>query len=136
LKPLVNAPNAQRRQQAVLASYTLRDNTLNDLPLLVMQRLNDPDASVRAVTNEFYKSLPLKVVEANRNTAVAVLRELLASKYNEAQIAALERLKTLGGDFAGANASTKTCAASCSVKTTLIKRLSLPLCARSAIFHN
>jgi hypothetical protein len=99
LKPFITAPDAKRRQQAVLASYTLRDNTLVELPLLVMQRLNDPDAGVRAVSNEFYKSLPLKVVEQNRREAVAVLRELLASQYNEAQVAALERLKSLG-DFA------------------------------------
>lgn len=100
LKPLLNATDAKRRQQAVLAAYTVRDNALSDLPLLVLQKLNDADAGVRAVTNEFYKALPLKVVEQNRAQAAAVLRELLASQYSEAQIAALERLKTLGSDFA------------------------------------
>jgi HEAT repeats len=100
LAPLVNSPDPLRRQQAVLAAYTLRDNTLADLPLLVMQRLNDPDASVRGVTGEFYRSLPLKVVEQNRREAVKVLRELLVSRYPEANIAALDRIKALGRDFA------------------------------------
>ena len=100
LAPFINSPDATRRQQAILAAYTLRDNTLVNLPLLVMQRLNDPDAKVRSVTNEFYKSLPLKVVEQNRREAVKVLRELLASQYPEAQIAALDRLKTLDQNFA------------------------------------
>jgi hypothetical protein len=100
LAPLVNSPDPIRRQQAVLAAYTLRDNTLADLPLLVMQRLNDPDAAVRGVSSEFYKSLPLKVVEQNRQAAVKVLRELLVSRYPEAQIAALDRIKALGRDFA------------------------------------
>ena len=78
----------------------MRDNALPELPLLVLQKLNDADAGVRTVTNEFYKALPFKVVEANRAQAAVVLRELLASPYSEAQIAALERLKALGGDFA------------------------------------
>jgi hypothetical protein len=100
LGPLVNAPDATRRQQAVLAAYTLRDNTLTNLPLAVMRRLNDPDASVRAVSNEFYRSLPLKIVERNRRDAAQALKELLASKYPEAQIAALDRIKSLGSEFA------------------------------------
>lgn len=100
LKPLLNSTDAKRRQQAVLAAYTLRDNALPELPLLVLQKLNDADTGVRAVSNEFYKALPLKVIEENRAQAAAVLRELLASPYSEAQVAALERLKTLGGDFA------------------------------------
>ncbi|MGE0128648.1 MAG: HEAT repeat domain-containing protein [Blastocatellales bacterium] len=100
LAPLVNSPDAVRRQQAILASYTLRDNTLVNLPLMVMRRLNDPDASVRAASNEFYRSLPLKVVERNRREATQVLKELLASKYSEARIAALDRVKALGQDFA------------------------------------
>ncbi|HKX31550.1 MAG TPA: hypothetical protein VJ302_27935, partial [Blastocatellia bacterium] len=100
LAPLVNSPDPIRRQQAVLAAYTLRENTLTDLPLLVMQRLNDPEAAVRGVTGEFYRSLPLKVVDQNRREAVKVLKELLASRYPEAQIAALDRIKTLGSDFA------------------------------------
>ncbi|MCI0336105.1 MAG: hypothetical protein L0226_00870 [Acidobacteria bacterium] len=100
LTPLINSPESIRRQQAVLAAYTLRDNTLNNLPLLVMQRLSDPDAAVRGVANEFYRSLPLKVVEQNRREAVKVLKELLVSRHPEAQIAALDRIKTLGPDFA------------------------------------
>lgn len=100
LAPLLNATDAARRQQAVLAAYTLRDNTLTKLPLLVMQRLNDDDPSVRAVSNEFYRALPLKVVAENRQMAVTVLRELLSSKHAAAQIAALERIRTLGEDFA------------------------------------
>ena len=71
-----------------------------NLPLAVMKRLNDPDASVRAVSNEFYRSLPLKVIEQNRREAVETLKELLASKHSEAQIAALDRIKTLGAEFA------------------------------------
>lgn len=102
LKPLLQDKDATRRQQAVLTAYTLRDNTLNDLPLLVLQRLNDADANVRSVSGEFYKALPLKVVEANRRAAVAVLRELLNSEYSEARIAALDRVKTLGSEFARA----------------------------------
>ena len=100
LAPLIDSPDAARRHQAILAAYTLRDNTLMNLPLAVMKRLDDPDASVRAVSNEFYRSLPLKVVEQNRREAVKVLRELLSSKYAEAQIAALDRVKTLGPEFA------------------------------------
>jgi hypothetical protein len=100
LTPLVNSPDAARRERAILASYTLRDNTLTDLPLAVMRRLNDPEAAVRAASNEFYRSLPLKVVEQNRRAAVETLKELLASKYAEAQIAALDSVKTLGADFA------------------------------------
>ncbi|HKX32974.1 MAG TPA: HEAT repeat domain-containing protein, partial [Blastocatellia bacterium] len=84
LAPLVNSPDPVRRQQAVLAAFTLRENTLTDLPLLVMQRLNDPEAAVRNVTGEFYRSLPLKVVDRNRREAVQVLKELLASRYPEA----------------------------------------------------
>ncbi|MDQ3257479.1 MAG: HEAT repeat domain-containing protein [Acidobacteriota bacterium] len=98
LAPLMNSSDATRRQQAILTSYTLRDNTLVNLPLLVMQRLNDTNPSVRAVTNEFYRSLPLKVVEQNRLEAVKVLKELLASRHPEAQIAAFDRIKTLGED--------------------------------------
>ena len=100
LTPFVNSPDAARRERAILAAYTLRDNTLTDLPLAVMRRLNDPEASVRAASNEFYRSLPLKVVEQNRREAVETLKELLASKYPEAQIAALDRVKTLGAEFA------------------------------------
>ena len=84
----------------VLAAYTLRDNTLTDLPLAVMRRLNDPEPSVRAASNEFYRSLPLKVVEQNRREAVETLKELLASRHSEAQIAALDRVKALGAEFA------------------------------------
>ncbi len=98
LAPLVNSPDAARRQQAILASYTLRDNTMVNLPLLVMQRLNDPEAKVRAMADEFYRSLPLKIVEQNRSEAIRVLRELLASKFTEAQAGALDRLKALGED--------------------------------------
>ncbi|HEV2668266.1 MAG TPA: HEAT repeat domain-containing protein, partial [Blastocatellia bacterium] len=100
LTPLVNSPDAARRERAILAAYTLRDNALTDLPLAVMRRLNDPEESVRAASNEFYRSLPLKVVERNRREAVETLKELLASKYSEAQIAALDRVKALGAEFA------------------------------------
>ncbi|HEU0173689.1 MAG TPA: HEAT repeat domain-containing protein [Blastocatellia bacterium] len=100
LTPLVNSPDAARRERAIVAAYTLRDNALTDLPLAVMRRLNDPEAPVRAASNEFYRSLPLKVVEQNRREAVETLKELLASKYAEAQIAALDSVKTLGADFA------------------------------------
>jgi HEAT repeat protein len=100
LTPLVNSPDPVRRERAILAAYTLRDNTLTDLPLAVMRRLNDPEPSVRAASNEFYRALPLKVVEQNRREAIETLKELLASKYAEAQIAALDRVKTLGAEFA------------------------------------
>ncbi|MCI0662722.1 MAG: hypothetical protein L0220_16775, partial [Acidobacteria bacterium] len=98
LTPLLASPDAARRRQAVLTSYTLRDNTLSSMPLLVMQRLMDADPSVRGAAVEFYRSLPLSVVEQNRNEAVKVLRDLLASSYPEAQVAALDRLRTLGSD--------------------------------------
>ena len=98
LTPLLTSPDAARRRQAVLTAYTLRDNTLNSMPLLVMQRLMDADPNVRGAAAEFYRSLPLKVVEQNRNEAVKVLRELLASSYPEAQVAALDRLRSLGND--------------------------------------
>ncbi len=100
LTPLVNSPDAERRRAAIVAAYMLRDNATTDLSLAVMKRLNDPEASVRAVSNEFYRSLPLKVIERNRREAVETLKELLASKYPEAQIAALDRVKTLGVEFA------------------------------------
>jgi hypothetical protein len=100
LLPFVNSPDASRRERAILAAYTLRDNMLTDLPLALMRRLNDPEASVRAASNEFYRSLPLKVVEQNRREAVETLKGLLASNYSEAQIAALDRIKTLGAEFA------------------------------------
>ncbi len=100
LTPLVNSPDAARRERAILAAYTLRDNALTDLPLAVMRRLNDPDARVRAASNEFYRSLPLKIVERNRREAVETLKELLSSEYPEAQIAALDRVKALGAGFA------------------------------------
>jgi hypothetical protein len=100
LTPLVNSDDAARRERAILAAYTLRDNTLTELPLAVMRRLNDPEAAVRAASNEFYRSLPLKVVEKNRREAVETLKELLASKHAEAQIAALDRVKALGPEFA------------------------------------
>jgi HEAT repeat protein len=98
LAPLVGSSDAARRQQAILASYTLRDNSLTNLPLLVMERLTDDDAKVRGVADEIYRSLPLRVVEENRERAVAVLRGLLSSGFNEAQVAALDRIKTLGED--------------------------------------
>jgi hypothetical protein len=98
LAPLINSPDGARRQQAILASYTLRDNTMVNLPLLVMQRLNDPEAKVRAMADEFYRSLPLRVAEQNRGEAIRVLRELLASRFIEAQVAALDRLRALGDD--------------------------------------
>ena len=100
LTPLINSPNAALRQEAILVAYTLRDNTLTSLPLAVMRRLNDSESSIRAVSNEFYRSLPLKVIDQNRREAVETLKELLSSKYPEAQIAALDRVKSLGADFA------------------------------------
>src|SRR5262249_31556335 len=98
LAPLIDSADATRRTQAILAAYTLRDNTLLNLPLLVMRRLTDPDPKVRGVANAFYRSLPLRVVERNRDEAIKVLRELLSSNYAEAQVAALDRLKALGKD--------------------------------------
>jgi HEAT repeat protein len=100
LIPALKSPQAARRQQAILAAYTLRDNQLSDLPLLVMQRLIDADSAVRGVAEEFYKSLPLKIEDRNRREAVAVLRTLLSSGRPEAQVAALDRIKTIGPDFA------------------------------------
>lgn len=100
LTAAIASERPERRRQAILAAYTLRDNQLSDLPLLVMQSLIDADPAVRGVAEEFYKSLPLKVEERNRQQAVAVLRRLLASDRPEAQIAALDRIKALGPEFA------------------------------------
>lgn len=96
LLPLLQSKLAATRRQAVVAAYTLRENSLDELPLLVMKRLLDDDKEVRAVAEEFYPSLPLEVRERNRQDAIGVLRELLASNRAEAKIAALERLKTVG----------------------------------------
>lgn len=96
LLPLLQSKQAATRRQAVVAAYTLRENSLDELPLLVMKRLLDDDKAVRAVAEEFYPSLPLEVRERNRQDAIAALRELLASNRAEAKIAALERLKTVG----------------------------------------
>jgi hypothetical protein len=101
LAPLVQSPDAARRRQAILAAYTLRNNSLASLPLLVMERLMDDDAGVRAMAEEVYRSLPLEVSERNRAEAAATLRALLASRHADARIAALDRLKSLG---AGRNA--------------------------------
>ena len=100
LIPALRSPRSVRREQAILAANTLRGNQLSDLPLLVMERLVDPDAGVRGVANEFYKALPLSVEDRNRQQAVAILRKLLSSDRPEAQVAALDRIKVLGPGFA------------------------------------
>ncbi len=100
LAPLLRSPRAERRQQGTLAAYMLRDTELLDLPLLVMERLIDPNAEVRGVAAEFYKALPLKIVDRNRRQAVTVLRALLSSGRADAQVAALDRIKVLGPGFA------------------------------------
>jgi HEAT repeat protein len=104
LVPLLSSSNAKTRRQAVIAAFTLRENSLDELPLLVMKRLLDDDKSVRSVAEEFYPSLPLpanlEARERNRQEAIAVLKELLASNRAEAQVAALERIKAVGPDAA------------------------------------
>jgi hypothetical protein len=100
LRPILESPNAHRREQGVVAAFTLRDDELYDLPLLVMERLIDPDASVRAVAAEFYRALPLKIADQNRQEAVRVLKALLSSGRADAQVAALDRIRVLGHDFA------------------------------------
>ena len=89
-----------QRKQAVIAAFTLRENSLDELPLLVMKRLLDADKDVRAVADEFYPSLPLpadlSTRQRNRQEAIATLRELLASNRAEAQVAAIERIKAVG----------------------------------------
>ena len=96
LVPLLTATKASMRKQAVIAAFTVRDNNLEELPLLVMRRLLDPDKDVRAVADEFYPSLPLQVRERNRLEAIAVLKALLASSSAEAQVAAIDRVKAIG----------------------------------------
>lgn len=96
LVPLMSSSNPKTRKQAVIAAFTLRENSLDELPLLVMKRLLDDDKTVRAVAEEFYPSLPLEVQARNRTEAIAVLKELLASNRAEAQVAALERVKAVG----------------------------------------
>ncbi|MFN0122223.1 MAG: hypothetical protein ACKV2V_17145 [Blastocatellia bacterium] len=98
LTPLINAPDAARRRQAIIAAYSVRDNALPALPLLVMQRLTDDDATVRAAADEVYRLLPLRVTAQNRVEASGVIRQLLSSKYPEARIAALDRVRALGDD--------------------------------------
>ncbi|HQR33740.1 MAG TPA: hypothetical protein PLK30_13475, partial [Blastocatellia bacterium] len=100
LVPLLNSAKASTRKQAVIAAFTVRDAQLEELPLLVMRRLLDADKDVRAVADEFYPSLPLQVRERNRQEAIAVLKELLASNSAEAQVAAIDRVKTVGLDTA------------------------------------
>lgn len=96
LLPLLTSPKASMRKQAVIAAFTLRDNQLDELPLLVMKRLLDDDKAVRSVADEFYPSLPLEVRERNRQEAIGTLKELLASNRPEAQVAAIERVKAVG----------------------------------------
>lgn len=96
LLPLLQSKNVATRKQAVVAAFTLRENSLEELPLLVMRRLLDEDKDVRGVAEEFYPSLPLEVRERNRREAILVLRELLAGNRAEAQVAALERIKAVG----------------------------------------
>ncbi len=96
LLPLLTSAKASTRKQAVIAAFTVRDNNLEELPLLVMRRLLDADKDVRAVADEFYPSLPLQIRERNRQEAVVVLKALLASSYAEAQVAAIDRIKAVG----------------------------------------
>jgi len=39
LIPLLSSPNPKTRNQAVIVAFTLRENSLDELPLLVMKRL-------------------------------------------------------------------------------------------------
>jgi hypothetical protein len=96
LLPLLSSAKASTRKQAVIAAFTVRDNNLEELPLLVMRQLLDSDKDVRAVADEFYPSLPLQIRERNRQEAIAVLKALLASNYAEAQVAAIDRVKAVG----------------------------------------
>jgi hypothetical protein len=80
----------------VVAAFTVRDNNLEELPLLVMRQLLDADKDVRAVADEFYPSLPLQIRERNRQEAIAVLKALLVSNSAEAQVAAIDRIKAVG----------------------------------------
>ncbi|MFN0110383.1 MAG: HEAT repeat domain-containing protein [Blastocatellia bacterium] len=96
LLPLLTSAKASTRKQAVIAAFAVRDNSLEELPLLVMRRLLDSDKDVRAVADEFYPSLPLQIRERNRQEAIAVLKALLASSSAEAQVAAIERIKAVG----------------------------------------
>lgn len=96
LLPLLTSAKPLTRKQAVIAAFTVRDNNLEELPLLVMRRLLDDDKDVRVVADEFYPSLPLQVRERNRQEAIAVLKALLASNSAEAQVAAIDRIKAVG----------------------------------------
>jgi hypothetical protein len=102
LAPLIAKGTTAQRQQALLLSYTVRDQQLDALPLLVMQQLNDGDATIRAAAQEVYKLLPLQVREQNKQAAIAVLKALLASPHAPAQTAALERVKAIGATDARA----------------------------------
>lgn len=95
----VTSPSADRRAQAVLASNALRDTRLSTLPILVMERLIDPDPAVRQMADEFYRALPLTIGDDNRQQAAAAMRRLLASDRDEAKIAALDRVNLLGSGF-------------------------------------
>ncbi|MEP7271428.1 MAG: hypothetical protein ABI882_07970 [Acidobacteriota bacterium] len=97
---MLRSPKAERRKQAIIAAYTLRETQLLKLPLLVMERLADTDAAVRDVSEEFYRTLPLKVEQSNRGRAIATLRKLLTSDRDEAKIAALDRVGVLDAESA------------------------------------
>lgn len=81
------------KTQAILAANTVRDQTLDALPLLVLQQLNDGNAEIRNAAQETYRLLPLTVREQNKQAAIGILKSLLASPYPAAQTAGLERLK-------------------------------------------
>lgn len=93
LVPLINSDNLKLRKRAIVAANTVREQALDSLPLLVLQQLNDSNAEVRSAAQESYRLLPLTVREQNKQTAIGILKALLASPYPAAQTAGLERLK-------------------------------------------
>lgn len=93
LLPLLTSDNLKLRKQAIIAANTVRDQALDSLPLLVLQQLNDGNAEIRNAAQETYRLLPLTVREQNKQTAIGILKALLASSYPAAQTAGLERLK-------------------------------------------
>ncbi|MFN7928620.1 MAG: hypothetical protein U0Y68_11850 [Blastocatellia bacterium] len=102
LVPLIKSNNLKLRKQAIVAANTVREQTLDSLPLLVLEQLNDGNAEVRNAAQETYRLLPLTVQAQNKQAAIGILKALLASPYPAAQTAGLERLKVFSNEAARA----------------------------------
>lgn len=126
LLPLLNSPDAETRRLATKASFVLREARVAQsygsvpasgvaavvalagtyeegrqlLARALYHRLMDSDQSVRAAARDVYKSFTLDA-KAYKADVATLLRELLASPYTEAQVAALEAIRTAGVELSG-----------------------------------